>query len=37
MEATFKRCFKCGLLLQLSCFYTHKQMGDGHLKKIKPF
>lgn len=28
-----KRCFKCGRLLSLDCFYKHSKMKDGHLNK----
>lgn len=33
MEEMFKKCFKCGLLLPITEFYAHPQMGDGHLNK----
>lgn len=30
-----KQCFKCGRILDIEDFYTHKQMKDGHLGKCK--
>ena len=35
MEVTFKKCFKCGLILPISAFYAHPKMLDGHLNKCK--
>jgi len=30
-----KKCFKCGRVKDLSAFYKHKKMLDGHLGKCK--
>ena len=33
MQTTEKTCFKCNLSKNISCFYKHKHMKDGHLNK----
>ena len=30
-----KHCFKCGINKNITEFYVHKKMGDGHLGKCK--
>lgn len=30
-----KTCKKCGQLKDVSCFYAHKMMADGHLNSCK--
>lgn len=30
-----KKCFKCGKIKQIGCFYAHNKMPDGHLNKCK--
>jgi len=35
MTTTLKTCFKCSRTLEISEFYKHKAMADGHLGKCK--